>query len=444
MKKLLSVLLVICMISVMLAGCGNDTQGTSVASAAPSSAAVSGQAAASSKAEPTRATLSVMMSFPRFTDQMEAYLNQFKAKILAEKNMEAVINLEMPSSDQYGNIIQTRLSSNDAPDLFTLHASADLPTYVKAGYVADLTSQPLADKLYDDVRKTVTIDNKVYAVPFESTVWGYLYNKDIFDKLGLKVPDTLDQMKTVVKTLKDNGYTPFELAFQEQWVPQLMTALTLGGKVSGSIPDWTDRMYKDQGSYKEVVEIFDVIDLIMQNGTKNALDKGSEQGAADFANGKAAMFVQGTWSAESILGVNPDIKIGVGALPVNNDINCTKINLATTTSLAVYSGTKEMETALALANYMLDDKDSSALYKELKFNPVAKCHSFEQYSWAKEASSYVEQGRSYRDLVLPNAVTDEQGKLLQSYYAKKTTKDEFIKVMDKTFKDANRAAAQAK
>jgi raffinose/stachyose/melibiose transport system substrate-binding protein len=347
-----------------------------------------------------------MMSFPRFTDQMESYFDQFKAKMLAEKGIEVVINLEMPSSDQYNNILQTRLSSNDAPDLFTLHASADLP--------------------------------------FESTVWGYLYNKDVFEAAGLKAPDTLAEMENVVAVLKSKGYTPFQLAYQEQWVPQLMTALSLGGKVSGQIPDWVDRMYADKGSYAEVADIFGIIDLIMANGTPRAMETGSQQGAADFANGKAAMYVQGTWSAESILSVNPNIRIGVGALPVNNDINCTRVNLATTTSLAVYADTPEMEIALALANYILDDKDSSALYESLKFNPVADCHEFEQFSWAKEASAYVAAGRAYQDLVLPNAVTDEQGKLLQSYYVKQITKADFISTMDKTFQAANRARAQAK
>jgi raffinose/stachyose/melibiose transport system substrate-binding protein len=391
-----------------------------------------------------KVTLDVMMSFPRFTDQMESYFDQFKAKMLAEKGIEVVINLEMPSSEQYNNILQTRLSSNDAPDLFTLHASADLPTYQEAGYVADLSGQPLASKLYPDVRETVSIDGKVYAVPFESTVWGYLYNKDIFEAAGLKAPDTLAEMQNVVAVLKSKGYTPFQLAYQEQWVPQLMTALSLGGKVSGQIPDWVDRMYADKGSYAEVADIFGIIDLIMANGTPRAMETGSQQGAADFANGKAAMYVQGTWSAESILSVNPKIRIGVGALPVNNDINCTRVNLATTTSLAVYADTPQMEMALALANYILDDKDSSALYESLKFNPVADCHEFEQFSWAKEASAYVAAGRAYQDLVLPNAVTDEQGKLLQSYYVKQVTKADFISTMDKTFQAANRARAQAK
>jgi raffinose/stachyose/melibiose transport system substrate-binding protein len=403
---------------------------------------LSGAGATEQSATTKKVTLNVMMSFPRFTEEMEAYVAQFEEKMLEEKGIEVKVELEMPSSDQYRNILQTRLSSNDAPDLFTLHATADLPTYVEAGYVADLSSEPLAAKLYPDVKTSVSIGDNVYAVPFESTVWGYLYNKDIFEACGLTAPDTLDEMKEVVRVLKQNGYVPFQLAFQEQWVPQLMTALLLGGKVSGEIPDWVDRMYADQGSYREVADIFDMINLVMENGTPRAMETGSEQGAADFANGKAAMFIQGTWSAESILSVNPEIRIGVGALPVNNNKDCTRVNLATTTSLAVYADTPQKEMALEFANYILDDQDSSALYESLKFNPVATCHEFDQYDWAKDASRYVAEGRAYMDLVLPQAVTNEQGKLLQSLYVKQVTVDQFIATMDQTFKAANKAMAQ--
>jgi len=420
MKKITTVLVMLCISMMLLSGAGTKEQ------ASPAK----------------KVTLNVMMSFPRFTEEMEAYVAQFEAKMLEEKGIEVEVELEMPSSDQYRNILQTRLSSNDAPDLFTLHATADLPTYVEAGYVADLSSQPLAAKLYPDVRTSVSVDEKVYAVPFESTVWGYLYNKAIFEACGLTAPDTLDEMKEVVRVLKQNGYTPFQLAFQEQWVPQLMTALLLGGKVSGEIPDWVDRMYADQGSYREVADIFEMINLVMSNGTPRAMETGSEQGAADFANGKAAMYIQGTWSAESILSVNPEIRIGVGALPVNNNEDCTRVNLATTTSLAVYADTPQKEMAMEFANYILDDEDSSALYESLKFNPVASCHDFDQYDWAKDASRYVAEGRAYMDLVLPQAVTNEQGKLLQSLYVKQVTVDQFITIMDQTFKAANKALAQ--
>jgi len=56
-----------------------------------------------------KVTLDVMMSFPRFTDQMESYFDQFKAKMLAERGIEVVINLEMPSSCRPGFRRTTRL-----------------------------------------------------------------------------------------------------------------------------------------------------------------------------------------------------------------------------------------------------------------------------------------------------------------------------------------------
>ncbi len=387
-------------------------------------------------AEPREAELNIMMSFPQYMDQWETYCKQFEAKVLAEQNIKLTINLEMPSSDQYESVLQARLTGDDAPDLYTIHRN-NLGVYNEAGNLADLSDQPFVTKLYENVRDTVTVDGKVLAVPIESMAWGVLYNKAIFAECGLTAPKTLDELKNVVSVLEAKGYTPFMLAFQEQWVPQLMTALTLGGKVSGDLTDWVDRMYQDAGSYEEVREIFDVIDLIMQHGTDRAMEEGSQAGAADFANGKAAIFVQGTWAAGTILETNPDFELGVFALPINNNENCTRVNLSTSTTLAVHPSSKEMDLALAFANYVLDDQDSSALFQSCTFNPIATCHTFEAASWVNDASAYVANGRAYQDLVLPSAVTDEQGKLLQEYYVGSVTIDQFIARMDEVFQQAN-------
>ena len=228
------------------------------------------------------------------------------------------------------------------------------------------------------------------------------------------------------------------LAFQEQWVPQLMTALTIGGKVSGEAADWLDKMYADEGSYAEISEIFDVIDVIMANGTERAMEEGSEAGSADFANGKAAMYVQGTWASGTIMTTNPDMKLGVFPLPINGNKDCTRVNLSTSTTLAVYPESENLELALKFANYVLDDEDSSALFQACSFNPLASCHNYESASWVAEASEYVAAGRAYQDLVLPSAVTDEQGKLLQEYYVGSVTKEDIIKTLDEAFQNANK------
>ena len=381
--------------------------------------------------------LNVMMSFPQYMDQWQAYATQFEQKMLAEKNVSVKINLEMPSSDQYDSVLQARLAGDDAPDLYTIHAN-NLGLYSKAGHLADLSAQELAEKIYPNVRETVSLDGKVLAVPLESMAWGVLYNKDIFADAGVTPPATLTEMKAVIETLKGKGYAPFLLAFQEQWVPQLMTALTLGGKVSGDLPDWVERMYKDEGSYEEVREIFDVIGLIMQNGTSRAMEEGSQQGAADFAAGKAAMFVQGTWAAGTIMETNPDMKLGVLALPVNDNPGSTLVNMSTSTVLGVYPGGKNLDMALAFANYVLDDADSSALFQACSFNPLATVHTYEAASWVSDASQYVAQGKAYRDLVLPSSVTEEQGKLLQELYVGSVTVDDIIQRLDAAFQSANK------
>ena len=434
MKKIIVILLAFCLLLSLAACAGGETKETDPPASNEVKAPVSDSGATTD--EPREAELNIMMSFPQFIDQWETYAKQFEAKMLAEENIKVKVNLEMPSSDQYESVLQARLSGGDAPDLCTLHCN-NIGTYNDAGYLYDLSNEPLADVIYENVKATVSVDGKLLAVPIESQAWGVLYNKEIFAECGLEAPDTLADLTAICETLKEKGYTPFMLAFQEQWVPQLMTGLTLGDIVSGKLPDWLERMYKDEGSYDEVREIFNVLDLIMANGTDRAMEEGSEAGAADFAMGKAAMFVQGTWASNTIMTTNPDMQLGVFALPINDDPNCTRVNLSTSTTLAVHPDSKELDLALKFANYVLDEKDSSALFQSCSFNPVATCHNYEAYSWVADASAYVAAGRAYQDLVLPSSVTDEQGRLLQEYYVGTVTVDEIVERLDAAFQAAN-------
>lgn len=438
MKKALNTAMALMLVLGIVSGCSSGSNGNTPRESASSKPSESA-AAAATEGPAQKVELKVFMSFPRFKDQFDKYFEQFKAKELADKNIDVTVKLEMPNPDQAKQILETRMASNDAPDVFTLHAIADVPRYYKAGYLSDLSDQDFVPKLYDSVRQTVTYDDKVVALPLESLSWGYLYNKQIFSELGIQPPQTLDDMQAAIDKLNAAGIKPFELSFQESWIPQLMMALSLGGIVSSEHPDWVEKMNKGEASYADVKDVFNIIDLIMANGTDKPFEVGSAAGSTDFANGKAAMWVQGPWQAESILKANPDMEFGVAPLPVSNDPAATQINLATSTSLAVSPNGKNKAVALDLVNYVLDDQDSSALFEELKFNPVAKQHTYNTYPWVTEASSYVSEGKAYLDLSLPNGVTDETAKLLQSYYTKGVTQEEFIKTLDKTWANAVKA-----
>lgn len=382
---------------------------------------------------PREVELKVFMSFPRFQDQFEAYFEQFRQIQLAENNVDVTIRLEMPGAAQADQILRARLASNDAPDLFTLHAIADIPMYYRAGYLSDLSDQPFVDHLFDSVRETVTYDSQVVALPLESLSWGYLYNRDIFAEHGLTPPRTISEMQAVIDTLTNADVAPFLLAFQESWIPQLMMALSLGGVVNSEQPDFVERMNRGEASYADVVQVFEIIDLIMQNGSNRPFEVGGVAGSTAFANGRAAMWVQGPWMADSILTANPDINFGVAPLPVSENPNAAMINLATSTSVAVSPTSENRDMALALLNYLLDETDSAALFEELKFNPVADFHDYPVFPWIDEAISYVSDGHAYLDLSLPGAVTDETANLLQSYYSGQVTVESIIATLDRTW-----------
>jgi len=380
--------------------------------------------------------LSVFMSFPRFQEQFEDYFDLFAAKMLEEENVKVTIDLEMPSSDTAQQLLQARLSSNDAPDIFTLHAIADIPDYYEAGYLEDLSDAEFVDTVYPGVLDSVTYDGKVLALPLESLAWGYLYNKDMFEEYSLTPPQTLSEMETVVDTLNTNDETAFVLAFQESWIPQLMMALSLGGMINSEELDFMDNMNAGTGSYADIDEVFGIIDLIMENGTENALEMGGAAGSAAFANGDAAMWVQGPWMAGGILEVNPDMNIGLAPLPVTNNAATTMINLSTSTSLGVSPTSENKDIAIKLVNFILDEEHSSDLFNELKFNPLSSVHTYESFSWIDEAMSYVALDKAYLEKGLPNGVTDETAAMLQEYYAGTKTQQEVIDAIDAAWASA--------
>lgn len=380
--------------------------------------------------------LDVFMSFPRFQEQFEDYFELFEQKMLEEENIIVKINLEMPSSDTAQQLLQARLSSDDAPDVYTLHAIADIPDYYEAGYLADLSDAEFTNSVYDSVLESVTYDGKIVALPLESLAWGYLYNKDIFAQYNLTPPQTLSEMEEVVNTLNANDQTPFLLAFQESWIPQLMMALSLGGMINSEEPNFIENMNNGTGSYADIDEVFGIIDLIMENGTERAFETGGAAGSADFANGEAAMWVQGPWMSGSILDVNPDMNIGLAPLPVTDNPDTTMINLSTSTSLGVSPTSENKDIAIKLVNFILDAEHSSDLFAELKFNPLSSVHTYDTFPWVDEAMAYVAQGKAYLEKGLPNGVTDETALMLQEYYLGDKTRQQVIDAIDAAWQSA--------
>ncbi len=138
-------------------------------------------------------------------------------------------------------------------------------------------------------------DDGVYIIPIESQIINILYNTKIFEKLGLSVPTTWQELIDVSKALTDNGYAPLYFGGSDGWQHVnmfLMLATQFGDQVYAAqdgTGKWTDEnLVKAMEAYKSMYT-----DGIMQVG---ALSNNSyPDGVNLFTAGKVGMMALGSW-----------------------------------------------------------------------------------------------------------------------------------------------------
>ncbi|MCC2612327.1 ABC transporter substrate-binding protein [Neorhizobium petrolearium] len=96
-------------------------------------------------------------------------------------------------SQDYQQMISTQLTGGSKDiDIVTVK---DVPGYanlVRAGSISDLSGfmkeQKIDAEPFGGLIEELTVDGKIYALPFRSDFWVVYYNKDIFDKAGVPYP----------------------------------------------------------------------------------------------------------------------------------------------------------------------------------------------------------------------------------------------------------------
>lgn len=132
---------------------------------------------------------------------------------------------------EYNGVLNSKLEGGTAGDLITARPfDASLALYNK-GYLADLTNLPGMNN-FSNVAKSawITDDGKhVFAVPMASVIHGFFYNKDIFKKLNLKVPQTKAEFMQVLEAIKKDGrYIPLAMGTADMWEAATMGFQNIG------------------------------------------------------------------------------------------------------------------------------------------------------------------------------------------------------------------------
>ena len=185
-------------LSMVLAGCGNNTTSTTSTPKAAETATSTTKTA--SDARP------VTLKMLHFMEAEAGPSLKDINKRFHEKYPNITIEYENAPVDQYQTLIRTRLASGDAPDIIGVFPGTWKDPFVKAGYLMDLSDRPWVSRLQDGAKNMESKDGKVYGLPLDQNAIGVIYNKKILKDLGLSIPKTWDEFLQVSDKIKAAKY----------------------------------------------------------------------------------------------------------------------------------------------------------------------------------------------------------------------------------------------
>jgi ABC-type glycerol-3-phosphate transport system substrate-binding protein len=228
--------------------------------------------------------------------------------------------------------LQAGFLRGNPPDLGLLNYNMEMARFMERGALSDLSDLPEADRILPEVQELVdqyaTYPGRTSVLPYSVMAASVIYNKTIFEEQGLEVPTTYDELIAVCDTLADAGVTPFYGTFKDPWtVAQGWFDYTVGGEVD--VAGFFEEL-KSQGTdvgpgspvsfEKDFAEPVDRMQQLIDGYTNgDAASKGYGDGNLAFAQGEAAMYLQGPWAFGEIAKTDPNLDLGTFPLPMTDD-----------------------------------------------------------------------------------------------------------------------------
>ncbi|ARO26603.1 MULTISPECIES: sugar ABC transporter substrate-binding protein [unclassified Rhizobium] len=204
------------------------------------------------------------------------------------------------------NVLRQKVTTDIATksgqyDIITI-GGYEAPIWGKQGWLAPVDDLG-ADYDYDDllapIKTGLTVDGKLYAVPFYTESSFTLYRKDLFDAAGIKMPDepTYDQIKEYAAKLTDKSKEQYGLCLRGKpgWGENMAFLGTMINAYGGR---WFDMDWKPQiNSEPWKKAITDYVDLMTKYGPPGVTANGFNENQALFSTGHCAMWIDATSAA---------------------------------------------------------------------------------------------------------------------------------------------------
>jgi raffinose/stachyose/melibiose transport system substrate-binding protein len=184
-------------------------------------------------------------------DQALLAYTEALAAAFEEQNPDTSIEIEIgPGGTERDNMVKSRLATGTMTDIFYYNAGSLFQAINPTESTVDLSNEPWQANVLDSFKQTVTAtDGTVRGAPFGLAMGGgVLYNKPIYEELGLEVPMTWDEFMANSEKIKAAGKVPVIQSFGTTWTSQLFV-LADYYNVQAAEPDFAERYTNNQAKY---------------------------------------------------------------------------------------------------------------------------------------------------------------------------------------------------
>ena len=319
------------------------------------------------------------------------------------------IHLTIESPNEAMTILKTRFIREDYPDIIGIGGDINYSNFLDADLFMDISDfDGIQDvkQAYLDMDKELEFVPKegIYALPFAGNAAGVLYNKDMFEEHGWKIPETWSEFTALCDEIEAAGIQPLYFGFKDTWTclaPWNALAVGLADSDTCNQVNLGNATFTE--AYKEVAV---KMKELLNYSQPNPYAYGYNDACTAFARGESAMYVIGSYAVPQIKSVNPDMNIDSFVFPANEDEADNVLNSGIDLQFSVMKNCENKEAAYEVLRYLYED-ETIQIYLNNQNGIACKDSEFTLPSMLDGMKSYIEEGRmaDYQDHHYPSEMS---------------------------------------
>lgn len=371
MKKALAFALASAM-TLSLAACGAPaSESASADTSVSSEATTSSEASAESASDTgfTKADGPIVYWSMWDVGSKEAAAIQKVIDTYCERSGNEVV-VELKGRD-ISNIIGASIDAGENIDIYEDDYQRLSTTF--ADYALDLEDMAAAYG-YDEMGNPALTDavrgwaGSLKAIPFFPYTSGVVYNKGIFDEVGVSEPTTWDEFLDVCAKIKEAGYTPLTL-------DSAYTTLNLGYHLARYLGQDGVKNVVDNGLWAETPEVLkmaqDMEELVKLGYLSEYAPANYPEGENEIGYGETAMCVNASWLPDEITNnTGCDLEWGCFSYPaVEGGVDGTEGMMAGAQGYSINAKSKNAQAAFELVMFITTGEGDAQISQELGVIP---------------------------------------------------------------------------